>query len=184
VQAVEQEVRIDLRAKRPELRLAGLHLDFESTPLGLARLLEHDEQVADSQRQQIEEETKPEQQRLDAGCADRRRFDDARPLEGAGPQPREQQPRRAAGDRGGHGGRRDTDDPGSAERHAARDVPRGKAHEPVHRCERQRHQQRCVTRQRRVASERRRQDDADHEPEGEIERKAAAVRQDRVHRIK
>ena len=40
VQAVEQEVRIDLRAQRSQLRLARQHLHLQPPALGLARLLE------------------------------------------------------------------------------------------------------------------------------------------------
>ena len=39
LQAVEEEVRIDLRAQRPQLRFARQHLQLEPAPLGVARRL-------------------------------------------------------------------------------------------------------------------------------------------------
>ena len=63
VQAVEQEVRIDLGAQRPQLRLAREHLHLERTPLDLARLLERPHQVTDRERQQVEQHAEGRKQR-------------------------------------------------------------------------------------------------------------------------
>ena len=63
VQAVEQEVRIDLRAQRSQLRFTRQHLHLQPPALGLARLLERSEQVAHRERQQIQQQAEPEDQR-------------------------------------------------------------------------------------------------------------------------
>ena len=64
VQAVEEEVRIDLRAQRAQLRLARQHLQLQPAPLGVPRDCSNDaSEVADRQRQQIEQEAEAEDQR-------------------------------------------------------------------------------------------------------------------------
>ena len=63
VQAVEQEVRVDLRAQRSQLRFTRQHLHLQPPAFGLARLLERSEQVAHRERQQVQQQAEPENQR-------------------------------------------------------------------------------------------------------------------------
>ena len=130
VQAVEQEVRIDLRAQRPQLGLAREHLDLQPAALRLLRGLEDGEQVADRERQQIQQHAEAEQQRAGwprtrrPGPAHRSGATGTRPSR-ARWRPRSPTSRAAAVSAVATIAER----AGAGERHAARDVPGREADE-------------------------------------------------------
>ena len=116
VQAVEEEVWIDLRAQHPQLGFARKHLHLQRLSLRGPRMLDNGDQIADRQRQQIQQHAERRVQRVEAGGGAKRR-NETPSREPVHPRARGEQPHGARDGRSRHGGRDDTESAGRRERH-------------------------------------------------------------------
>ena len=130
MQAVEEKMRIDLRAQRAKLGFARQDLQLEPPPLGIARGFERARHVAHRHRQQVEEKPEREQRRRRAPESDR----DVSPWPERGedtePAARGEQPQCARHERGGARGGDHEERFGTFDRESAARVPRRQAQKP------------------------------------------------------
>ena len=122
VQTVEQEMRIDLRAKRAQLGVALRHLRFERAALGARRLLRRLQHVVHGHRQQVAERAKAEQQREQLEPLIERHVE-AAPAEQLPPPASETGPERRRHERRARRGRADPQRARLRERHGLAQVP-------------------------------------------------------------
>ena len=127
VQAVEQEMRVDLGTQRAQFRFAGEHRRFERLPACRLLVLQCEEHVVHGRGEQEQQHTGREQQQRRVTRPERLR----RQL---GPQPPLREPHpRGARDRG-RGPLREEhapERPGALQRKGAADIPRRQAHHAV-----------------------------------------------------
>ena len=94
VQAVEQEVGVDLGAQGAQLRLARQDLETQGLGLGPARVLERDEQVVQRRGEEEQEEAHAEEQGRRSPLAVDQAREETEALERGRPEARREEPQR------------------------------------------------------------------------------------------
>jgi hypothetical protein len=183
IQAVVEEMRIELRAQRAQFGVARHDFELQLPPLGLPGEFEREQQVMHRQRQQKQQHAGGEQQRLVACVLLGSRTDGGDGAEQSQPGARQTDPQTAGDHRRHRGGRKHTRRAARRQRHGTADVPRGETHERVDEADRQEQQQRGQP--RHVLSRQDRGEQHRHdEPGGEIRRQSFHARENRVHAIR
>jgi hypothetical protein len=139
VQAIEQEMRVELRPERAQLGFPREHLHVDRPAVGFAALLEHHQEIAHGEREQIQKHAEHEDEALVAAAAGRRRQPLARHQERS-PEARDREPHRARQHGGDETGEQNPRRPRRLDRQAARDIPRRQTDKGVNPRHRQRHE--------------------------------------------
>src|SRR5262249_48960825 len=181
VEAIEEEVRLDLRLESLQLRLAGQERLRRLPALGLAGGLEREKDVVQRDREEVEQDSDRKEREKLRGIPVR----DAGEIRNEGEQPHDP---RAEGDpgRAGHEGRRgvrhgENRDSPPRQRKAAAGIRGRQAQERENQGERESQRRRFADRIRRGPSQQRRQDRGQRNRRREIRQQPPFSREDRMH---
>ena len=180
MEAVEEEVGIDLRPQRHELRLAGQHVELQTAGLGLPRRFVADEQVVREHRQREQQHAGHEEDRhLIAKMLEGR--GKAQRGEQSGPHTGKHDPQARGQDRRGAVRADQSRNPAGLQRCRPAGIPRRQADEGIRQRERPGHRS---GRQPGQAAHGRKLDRHEHRgghPDGEVEAEPIPAGDDGMH---